>query len=407
MSRTQVRPQPTRRVAARRRSRRTPRSWLLVVVIVLFTGMGAVVLLLPRPVGAAGTRTLIFAMQRTQEEGAPLVPAELRARAEELAASRNARLVVVQAAGDGGRQAGPTVELRVDREPGQPENDPTARRAGADRLLDGAITMATATPPAGDGRDLASLLSAISAVRGYGDNEVWLVTFGLGTRDPADARVLMAADPGQAASAVAADLHGVSLARTTIHLVLAPPAGDQPWLTARTAAWREAFDTALLRGLGGDVVSVQADLVARASSPGAPAAPVVPNLPDATPTPPTPPHGPISVPLDTATFFQPDSATLAGSRQDVLASLKPIVDGVRSGQYARIEVVGRCARFGPAGSARELSLQRAQAVADLLRSQGVVVDPTDVRGIGYDDPLPPDPRDPANRSVTVTSQPVQ
>ncbi|WP_379616115.1 OmpA family protein [Pseudonocardia sp. GCM10023141] len=316
--------------------------------------------------------------------------------------------MILQAAGDGARQVGTPIPLRVEREPGHLDNDPDSRRAGVSRLLDSAFAVAKSTPALGDGRDLVGLLTAISATRGDDSAEVWLSTLGLGTVAPADARVLMSSDPTQAADSVAAALPSGLLQRTTVHLVLSAPVGNQPWFNPRTNAWRSTFVVDLLRDLGAIVDSVQEDLTTRPSRPNAPPAPVIDNLPETNPRPASAPvssGAPMAVPLDNAALFEPDTATFVDGEAAVVNALSSLIDAVRSGHYGRVEVTGRCARFGAAETARELSMHRAMAVADLLRRAGVPVEGADVHGLGFDAPLPPDPQAATNRSVTVTTYP--
>jgi len=347
--------------------------------------------------------TLIDATQMTAEEGYdPSLPRGLLSRAEYLSSCSGGTMLMLRAAGQGA-QAGPPVTLRVYREPGQSEHDPVARSNAIRALIGRAFRRALTTPVRGDGRDLIGLLAAISQDRGAGSTEVWLATFGLPTVAPADARILMAADPGQAAESIRRwlpDLRGVR-----VHLILNPAAGDQPQLNTATDAWRRAFVTAILRDAGVSVISVTEPQITEQPAPGAPLAPPVPNLPEVTPRPPKPPAParPYRIKLDSAAFFLPNSTAFATSRQHVLASLAPVIAAWRTGGYARTVVVGRCARFGPPGDALALSRQRAGIIASMLRAAGV----TDITaiGVGYSRPLPPNPYSATNRVVTVTIYP--
>jgi len=356
------------------------------------------------PASSPATETLVFARQVTAGESTVEVPDGLVDHAVHAAESGTPELKVVEAAGRSGTLAGPAVPLVVEREPGQPENDPRARRDGVVRLVDDALARAAAAPVPGDGRDVIGLLDATAAALGPGPNEVWLATFGLGTVDPADARILMAGDPGAAASSIAGSVPALRGAR--VHVLLTAPAGTQPPLNARTEAWRAAFVTAVLREGGATVVSVDRDLRALPPGPGASAVPAVAPLPDPTPAPAVvPPTGPVTLALDSVALFRPDTAEFVDSDDAVAAQLAPIVDGYRAGRFGRVGITGRCARFGDAAAARALSLARARTIADLLRRRGIPVADPDVVGLGYDDPLPPGPRDPRNRSVTVTAHP--
>ena len=232
---------------------------------------------------------VIDATQVTQEEGNnPTPPPGLVSQADRLASCGGGELVLIRAAGQGGVQAGPPVSLRIQRGPGQPENDPTARQNAVQHLIDRAFWRARTTPVPGAGRDVIGLLATISSELGSDQNDVWLRTLGLPTVDPANAPVLMAADPAQAVASIAKWVP--SLRRARVHLVLSPPADNQPRFDTPTDAWRRTFMVDLLRQTGADVVSVDEVETVESPAPGAPTAPVIPNLPDPTPTQPTKPQ---------------------------------------------------------------------------------------------------------------------
>lgn len=348
--------------------------------------------------------TIVWANQVTAEEGdSSSPPPDLVTQADALASCGGGQLIMIRGAGQGGVQAGPTVSLRIYRAPGEVENDPPARTAAVQQLINKAFRYAAPVRVPGDGRDVIGLLGAISAELRSGQNDVWLRTLGLPTVAPADARVLMAADPAQAVASIAKwvpPLHGAR-----VHLILSPPAGRQPPLNTATNAWRRAFMVDLLHQAGADVVSVQQDQLPEQSAPGAPHAPVVANLPEATPTirPSPVPHQPFQLSLDSAAFFLPNSSQFATSRARVLAELRPIVAAWRTRQYSQVRVVGHCAMFGPRLGALQLSQKRAAIVASLLHQLGVG-DVTST-GVGYDDPLPPNPQSASNRVVIITAIP--
>ncbi len=350
---------------------------------------------------------LIVGQQVTAEEGTSLSPPPgLLGQADRLSGCGGGQLVIIRAAGQGGIQAGPGVPLRIFREPGQLENDTPVRQAKVAALVNSAFRNAQRTRVSGSGRDVLGLLAAISAKLGGGQNSVWLETLGLPTVSPANARILMAADPAQAAESIARWVPSLRGAR--VYLVLSPPAGRQPALNIATDAWRRAFMLDLLREAHAEVVSVTEIETVEAPAPGAPQAPVVPNLPELTPsTPPThrhrAPDAPYTATLDTSTLFVPNSTSFLSSLTQVVAQLKPIITGWQRGEFARVVVVGHCARFGSRDGALLLSSQRAAEIAQLLREHGV----TDVlaRGVGYDQPLPPSPQSASNRVVVVTAYP--
>jgi outer membrane protein OmpA-like peptidoglycan-associated protein len=347
--------------------------------------------------------TIIDADQVTAEEGYdPMPPAGLVSRAQALASCSGGELALVRVAGQGGTQGAAPVSLRVYREPGEAEHDAVARQDAVRRLIDGAFRAALATPVRGAGRDVITLLATVSADLGRGQNDVWLRTLGLPTVAPADARILMAADPVQAAASIAQWVP--KLPGAQVHLILSPSAGDQPWLNTATDAWRRAFMLALLHEAGAHVVSVTDIQVIEKPARGAPTAPPVANLPEATPRPPRPhPGKPYRLILDSSAFFLPNSTRFAASGQQAVTSLQPIIRVWRSGGYARVTVVGHCARFGPPHGALVLSRRRAQVIASLLHRAGVR-EVTAV-GVGYSQPLPPNPYSAKNRVVIVTVYP--
>jgi len=119
--------------------------------------------------------------------------------------------------------------------------------------------------------------------------------------------------------------------------------------------------------------------------------------------PPLPDNGG-SVPLATEALFAPDSADLLPQAQGPLATL---ADELRT-RGATVDLVGHTWSVGPADTARTLSRQRAQAVADTLLAHGL---PTQhlgtVTGVGYDAPVSAGGADTsataaANRVVVLT-----
>lgn len=231
---------------------------------------------------------------------------------------------------------------------------------------------------------------------------MWLQSLGFPTVDPADSRELMAVDPAQAAASIAKWVPALRGAR--IHLVLNPPAGDQPRFNTVTDAWRRQFMVALLRSAGATVVSVAEVESLEAPAQGAPAAPVISNLPETTPRLPQPrPGRTYTTKLDSSTLFVPDTAQFLSSESAVLKQLQPIITGWRMGLFSRVVVIGHCARYGPPEGALLLSQQRTAKVAELLRQRGVSIITT--IGVGYSQPLPPDPQSATNRVVIVTAYP--
>jgi len=91
---------------------------------------------------------IIWAEQETQEEGvSQSPPPDLLSRADQLAVCGEGQLLVLASAGQGAVQAGPAVSLVVYREPGEVENDPTARQRGVQTIVDAAFAKAQAVRP--------------------------------------------------------------------------------------------------------------------------------------------------------------------------------------------------------------------------------------------------------------------
>ena len=391
--------------ATARSGRRWPRELLvgaLAAAVVLALGGFMVARARTTACHRAGNR-IIWAQQETQEEGvSQSPPSDLLTRAGQLAACGEGQLVVLLGGGQGAVQAGPAVSLVVYREPGEVENDPAARQRGVQAIVDGVLAKARETRPPGSGRDIIGMLAAISSELGSGSTDVWLQTLGLPTVNPADARALMATDPAQAVASIARwvpALHGIQ-----IHLVLSPAAGDQPRFNTVTDAWRRQFMLTLLRQAGATVASVTEVESVESPAPEAPDAPVIANLPESTPRPPQArPDHTYTAKLDSSALFVPDTAQFLTSEADVLKQIQPIIMGWSRGLFSRVLVVGHCARYGTPDGARLLSEQRAAKVAQLLRQHGVTI--ITARGVGYSQPLPPNPQSATNRVVIVTAYP--
>lgn len=111
-----------------------------------------------------------------------------------------------------------------------------------------------------------------------------------------------------------------------------------------------------------------------------------------------------SVPMPTEALFAPDSADLLPQAQAPLAALAEEL----LARGATVDLVGRTWAVGPADTARDLSEQRAKAVAAALVEHGVPQQRiTSITGVGYDDPIRPAGADAAttaaaNRVVVVT-----
>jgi outer membrane protein OmpA-like peptidoglycan-associated protein len=98
--------------------------------------------------------------------------------------------------------------------------------------------------------------------------------------------------------------------------------------------------------------------------------------------------------------FQPNSAKLTPASHRVLHQVSSTL---REASQGKITITGRTASIGNAGSARKLSLDRAEAVRDLLVSSGVRADLLAVQGLGYHHPLVAD-RDAQGRLIPEAAQ---
>jgi hypothetical protein len=135
-------------------------------VLVIIAGLGVAGFMMARartPKCASEDDKIISADQVTQQEGDNLhPPPDLVTVAERLASCGVGQLILIRSAGQGGVQAGPAASLRIYREPGEIENDPTARAAKVRQLIAHAFTVAAATRPPGAGRDTVGLIATIA-----------------------------------------------------------------------------------------------------------------------------------------------------------------------------------------------------------------------------------------------------
>lgn len=119
-----------------------------------------------------------------------------------------------------------------------------------------------------------------------------------------------------------------------------------------------------------------------------------------------PTRGTVDLNVPTAALFAPDSADLLPQADRQLKDLA--VD--LTSRNASVALVGHTWSIGPADSARELSQQRAQAVADALTRHGLPAQNiSSVKGVGYDDLISPPGADAtqtaeANRVVVITAR---
>jgi outer membrane protein OmpA-like peptidoglycan-associated protein len=324
--------------------------------------------------------------------------------AVKLAADGGGRLVIVKASGGPAREI-TDVDLAVEGPDGQPEHDrETIEAVAADRIKE-AFDAAEKLSPEGSGRDIVSLLrlGADQAPPAGQSFDVFIVGFGLGTVDPADARIQMGGDPRQAVQAMAERLP--KLIGADLHVTFPAAVAPQEPLNVATSAWRRAYWQDIADHTGARLVSVSDTNKKGEAAKGSAQVPVIPNLPDPTPAPPqpVPPPDPQVPPPPTTlagSLFLPDSPEFIDPAAATV-QLTPIADAWTkySGSYRSVDCVGRTADVGDADGAVGLSQQRAERARAVLESLGVTA--VTATGVGFNDPLPGiDPKAEGQRSVT-------
>ena len=424
MTYTKSRPAPRRRPApARRSSRRRPttrgrgpgrRSRAGTVPMWARLAIGAAVLALlagfvwviHRPAQTVfGTiAVLINEDADVAANGLQSIKQSVTDDAVDLAVEGGGRLVVVKASGGPAREIA-SVDLAIKGPDGQPEHDrQTIEAVAADRIKE---TFAAAGRVAAEGsdRDIVSLLrlGADQAPPPGRSFAVYLIGFGLGTLDPADARIQMGGDPGQAVQAMAERLPRMDGA--DLHLVFPAAVAPQEPLNVATTAWRRTYWQDIAEHTGARLVSVSESNKRGDPAPGSAQVPAIPNLKDSTVVPPQPipapdPQVPPPPTTLTGSLFLPDSAEFidpTAATAQLRQSLRPGVS--TPGSYSAVECVGRTARVGEPDTAVALSQHRADQAKAVLEGLGVTV--VTASGVGFNDPLPGiDPTDPGQRSVT-------
>ena len=204
-----------------------------------------------------------------------------------LTAKGGGELIILKAGGGPAREVA-TSDLLIKGPDGQPEHDREVIEGAAKAAIDKAFSDATAARVSGEGRNVLSLLTAAAdhAPPAGQPFDIFMVGFGLGTVDPADARVQLAADPGQAVAAAANRLPRLDDA--TIHLIFPAAAGEQEPLNVATVQWRRAYWEDLASAVGARIGDVTATNVPADPAPNANPAPPIPNIEDPTPVPPAP-----------------------------------------------------------------------------------------------------------------------
>jgi outer membrane protein OmpA-like peptidoglycan-associated protein len=367
--------------------------------------------LIQRPAGTEfGTvAVLVSEDANVAANGLESIRADVTDVAIALAREGGGRLVVVKASGGPARHV-KEINLAIEGPDGQPEHDAQTIEAVAADRVEQAFDAEEEVAAEGSGRDVLGLLNAAAGLTPPGGQafEVFLIGFGLGTVDPADARVQMGGDPGQAVRAMADRLP--RLEGADLHLVFPAAVAPQEPPNVATAAWRRAYWQDIAAQTGARLVSVSDTNIKGVAAPGAARVPVIPNLTDPTPVPPQPipPPDPQTPPPPTTlagSLFLPDSPEFIDPA-GAAAQLAPIAGAWAQypGSYAAVACVGRTAHVGDPNSAIELSQQRADRAKAVLEGMGVTT--VTATGVGFADPLPGiDPTDQGQRSVTCQLEP--
>ena len=263
-----------------------------------------------------------------------------------------------------------------DENPQAADADRAAHRARINQHL---ATAAARTPEV----DLLTALElgARSVSSAGGGHTLVVVDSGLSTVAPLDftGPGLLDADPAELAAALQAagqlpDLTGVDV----VFQGLGDTADPQPALGRAQRANLVAIWTAIVQAAGADGAQVEEAPLGGAAADGLPPVSVVP------------PGSSVQCTAGTVVLtggdvaFAADSAAFA-DRAAAAATLEPIAAQMADGGLTAT-VTGTTARVGDLAGQRALSLQRAQAVADLLADLGVPAGALAVVGLGSEFP---------------------
>jgi outer membrane protein OmpA-like peptidoglycan-associated protein len=383
-------------------------GWLVGALAVTAAVAGVFAIQQPERTAFGTIAVLISEDSEVAGNGLDLVREDVTERAASLAETGGGTLVVAKAGGGPAHRVA-EAQLAIEGPDGQPEHDRETLTRIAGQRIDAALEAAATSRVEEGGRNLLSLLAMAADLAPSNGQpfHVFLVGFGLGTVDPADARIQLGGDPGQAVDAMRDRLPGLTGA--TLHLVFPAAAGDQEPLNVATATWRRTFWQDIAVATGATLGSISEENRSGAVTPGAPSAPPIPNLTDPTTVPvvdipaPAPAGEPQPVPppvILAGSTFKPDLAEFVDENA-ATAQLSSLADAWNAypGSYVSVDCIGRTAAFGPADSAVALSQQRAEAAKRVLTDLGVTV--VNAVGKGFGDPLPGvDPTDQLQRSVS-------
>jgi outer membrane protein OmpA-like peptidoglycan-associated protein len=328
------------------------------------------------------------------------VPQALRERAREIGAGKGGRFSAY-AIGERPIRVADTISLDLDSGNGK-TNDSRQQRAYVDKVLQNASTAIAGSRVSASGFSLyAALKAAATESARSGHAEIWLTSTVLtASLQPLElAKLSAGTEPTQAVDELMKtplkelDLHGAEL-----HPVLLTPIGDdQRPLNPRTEWWRSRFITALGERLGAEVVPPVQDLETTDAWPSSSVVPPIDSIVD------LPPINPDQPPRVANTAFVPDSAELLDRTAAVSVVTRAVQEYRKSKTRYHISVVGYCAHFGDAKTARALSTDRARVIAGLLREQGVPEAEVEFSGVGFDERADSsqDGTSPAQRAVLI------
>ncbi|GAB1510055.1 OmpA family protein [Actinophytocola sp. KF-1] len=370
--------------------------------------IGALMVVLGEP-EVPETQDIIWIAEKTTRSPG-ILPQPLEDRIHE-AADEGGATLTAYAVGGRAQKIG-TVDLDVTQD-GDRVDDEARRAATVDRRV---ATLTGQLAGASAGTDGFSLYQALRVGADEAANsgvpvEVWLSTTVLSASvDPLSISTMTEneADPSQAVDELKkGSLGNLDLSMVNLHVILLNPVGaNQEPLTPRSETWRTTFIRTLAEQLGAVVTDPLRENATRAPWPNASAVPPIVPMPEPTPvTPPPPPvddEPPPPPRIDNAAFA-PDTATLLDSAAVHVAVSAVVAAYKAEPDRYRVRVTGYCARFGGRDGAIRLSTARADAIAALLRKDGVAGAAITTRGVGFDeraDPSQP-PTSPAQRVVVI------
>lgn len=370
--------------------------------------IGAVMFALGEPEAPEAQDIIWVAEKTTRSPG--VVPQALKNRIHEASEEGGAQLTVY-AVGGRAQKIG-TANLDVTQD-GDRVDDEARRVATVDRRVSNLTGQLAQSSAGNKGFSLYQALrvGADEAANTGGPVEVWLSTTLLsGSVDPLSISTLTEneADPSQAVDELKkGSLGNLDLSLVDLHVILLTPVGaNQEPLTPRSETWRSTFVKMLAEQLGATVTDLLRENATRPPWPNASTVPPVVPMPEPTPvTPPPPPvddEPPLPPRIDNAAF-RPDTAILIDPNAVHIAVSAVVAAYKAEPDRYRVSVVGYCARFGARDGAVHLSTARANAIAELLRNDGVDGAVIDTRGVGFDeraDPTQP-PTSAAQRVVVI------